>query len=125
MASGRSVVTVYSDTIQQRVAMAIRKLVSEYTVTTAHSNPSPLTAFQRCLHPAVLPPIQKVHDQTDRQPNNQSCPVHPSQLVHHVPIEKDTENRNKRNPGRAERARLCWIRMPQHHHSHTNDDEGQ
>ena len=50
-------------------------------------------------------------------------PVDPAQLVHHVAVEDDAQDRNQRHPGRPKRPGLAGIGLPQHHdrtHTITN-----
>src|SRR6516225_5840092 len=61
------------------------------------------------LYPAVVAPVCEVHHQTDDQPDNESRPVYPAQLVHHVAIEDYAHDGHEGHPRRAERTRLPWI----------------
>src|SRR5882724_3109402 len=65
---------------------------------------------------AVFLAVGEVHNQPDREPDNQAGPVDPTQPVHHVAIKDDAENWYQRHPGRAEGTRLLGIRPTQHDH---------
>src|SRR6266404_4012949 len=82
-------------------------------------------------NPAVLYTVGEIHDQPDNQPDDQACPVYPTQLVHHVAVEQNAKKRHHRqpaaheNPGCAERPRLIGTLDSQHSDSNTNHNEGQ
>src|SRR5438105_6256095 len=74
---------------------------------------------------AVMAPIGEVNHQADKQPNNQPSPVHPAQLVHHVAVGNDAENRYQWHPGSPKRPGLIGISAAQHHHGNGDDHEGK
>ena len=80
---------------------------------------------QRVAYAAVVPAVGEIDDQADDQPDDQARPVDPAELVHHVAVEEDAQNRNDRHPRRAERARLAGIGAAQNHHGDAHDDERQ
>src|ERR1700687_5052477 len=70
---------------------------------------------QGAAYAAVITVVGEVDDQSDDQPDNQARPVDPAQLVHHIAIKEDAENRHQRNPRRAKRPGLLWIGAAQDH----------
>src|SRR5215813_6910340 len=62
--------------------------------------PGLLFAQLRVAHSAMVAAVGKVDDQSDHKPDDQTRPVHPPKLVHHVAVEPDPQNRHKRHQRR-------------------------
>src|SRR5579862_9138257 len=75
------------------------------------------------LDPAVFLAIGEINHQANHQPDNQARPIDPSEFVHHVSIEQDTQNGYDGDPGSTEGTGLRRIRVAQHHYGDTDDDE--
>src|SRR5439155_1831341 len=71
-----------------------------------------LSGNQR-LYMAMVTTVSEVDHQADGQPDDESCPVDPSQLVHHVAVGENSYNRHKCHPGHAECPSLSWVGPPQ------------
>src|SRR3954463_7923203 len=69
--------------------------------------------------------VSKVHNKAYCEPDQESRPVHPSEFVHHVPVEEDAEDWNHWHPRGPERAMLSRIGASQSHHRNADDDEGE
>src|SRR5882762_3745825 len=50
--------------------------------------------LRRFLHLAVITAVREVNDEANHEPDDEARPVDPSELVHHVPIEGDSKDRN-------------------------------
>ena len=77
------------------------------------------------LQSAVFTAVGEIDNQADNKPNDKPRPINPSELVHHVAVEEDSQKRHKRTQWRAERPRLSGIGSAQHHDGDANDDESQ
>src|SRR3984893_17625664 len=75
--------------------------------------------------PAMMPTIGEVDHHADEQPGDESRPVDPAELIHHITIEQNAESRNQRHPGRTEGPRLPRIGLAQDEHGSAHDYEGQ
>src|SRR5437899_13016302 len=73
----------------------------------------------------MLSTISEINHQTDDQPGDQPRPVDPPQLVHHIAVYHDSEDRHHGHPGRAERTRLAGIDTAQHKDRYAHDDKRQ
>src|ERR1700687_4823510 len=74
---------------------------------------------------AVVPAITEINQQSNDQPGNQASPIDPSELVHHVAVADDSQDRHEREPGRTEGSRLPWIGAPNNHHRDAHDAKGK
>jgi hypothetical protein len=73
----------------------------------------------------MLPAIEVVDNQTDRHPADESVPVGRTQFNHHVPVERDTKDRNEWHKWCAERSWTVWVFPPQYDHRDADDHEGE
>src|ERR1700690_471751 len=96
---------------------ATRKRRSEIRVTKssvfARASPAYGMLLQRGAvvlpHPTVMAAVGKIDHHANHKPNDQPCPIDPSEFVHHIAVEEYPHHRHKRNPRRSERARLARI----------------
>src|SRR6185437_4517563 len=59
---------------------------------------------------AVMTAVGEIHNQSDNEPADQSSPIDPSELVHHVAIKNNSQRGNNRHPWSAKRTGLLRIR---------------
>src|SRR6516162_1689334 len=90
---------------------------------TRPASPGLLFTQLRVAHSAMVAAVGKVDDQSDHKPDDQTRPVHPPKLVHHVPVEPDPQNRHKRHQRRPKRPWLSRVSAPEHHHRDANNHE--
>src|SRR5713101_649519 len=72
---------------------------------------------------AVMPAVCEIDDEPDDEPDQEPRPVDPTQLVHHVAVESDTQNRNAGHKGRAERPGVGGIGPAKHQYPRAHDHE--
>src|SRR5258706_11391878 len=72
---------------------------------------------------AVMPAVCEIDDEPYDEPDQEPRPVDPTQLVHHVAVESDTQNRNGGHKRRAERPGVSRIGLAKHQYPRTHDHE--
>src|SRR5438094_8137021 len=87
--------------------------------------------LRQVAYPAVLCAVSEINNESNDEPDDQSRPVDPSELVHHVAVKEHTEKWNNRQPSShensrcAKRAGLFGTFAAQHRYAHADDPERQ
>ena len=74
---------------------------------------------------AVVAAVAEIDDQSDDEPGDQSNPVDRAELIDHIAVKRDPENRHERDQGSTERASLLRVRAAKHHDRDANEDESK
>src|SRR5882757_6836962 len=83
---------------------------------------------RRCierLHLAVPDSIGEVEHKADRQPDEQTQPVRPTEAIDHRTADYDSCGRNERDGGHLKGALKVWAFAPQDPDSDTYKNEGK